>query len=90
MRSSAGVSIAKFNPDPKPALWRLVQTYVNSPRIMGKTLGLQPLTIILALMAGGHMAGIPGVFLSVPTAAVLRIAFLEFFDYRNSSVAPAA
>jgi predicted PurR-regulated permease PerM len=71
-------------------MWRLVQSYVNAPRIMGKTLGLQPLTIILALMAGGQVAGILGVYLSVPTAAVLRIVFLEYFSYRNSSAAPAA
>jgi predicted PurR-regulated permease PerM len=57
---------------------------------MGKTLGLQPLTIILALTAGGQVAGILGVYLSVPTAAVLRIVFLEYFSYRNSSAAPAA
>jgi predicted PurR-regulated permease PerM len=71
-------------------VWQLVQNYVNSPRIMGKTLGLQPLTIILALMVGGQMAGIPGVYLSVPTAAVLRIVFLKYFSYGNSSAAPAA
>jgi predicted PurR-regulated permease PerM len=71
-------------------MWRLVQSYVNAPRIMGKTLGLQPLTIILALMTGGQVAGILGVYLSVPTAAVLRIVFLEYFSYRNSSAAPAA
>jgi predicted PurR-regulated permease PerM len=57
--------------------WRLVQNYVNSPRIMGNSLQLQPLTVLFALMVGGKIGGIAGVFLSVPIAAVLRIVWLE-------------
>jgi predicted PurR-regulated permease PerM len=42
-------------------VWRLVQNYVNSPRIMGNNLELQPLTVIFALMVGGQVGGIAGV-----------------------------
>jgi predicted PurR-regulated permease PerM len=66
--------------------WRLVQDYVNSPRIMGKNLELQPLTVVFALMAGGQVGGIAGVYLAVPTVAVLRIVWLECFSRRNSSI----
>ena len=69
--------------------WRLVQDYVNSPRIMGNTLELQPLTVVFALMVGGQVGGIAGVYLSVPVAAVLRIVWLECLSNRNSSTAPA-
>jgi predicted PurR-regulated permease PerM len=68
-------------------VWRLVQDYVNSPRIMGKNLELQPLTVIFALMVGGQLGGIAGVYLSVPAVAVLRIVWLECFSARNSSTA---
>lgn len=68
-------------------LWRLVQNYVNSPRIMGDSLELQPLTVVFALMVGGQVGGIAGVYLSVPTVAVLRIVWLECFSMRNSSTA---
>jgi predicted PurR-regulated permease PerM len=64
--------------------WRLVQDYVNSPRIMGNSLGLHPLTVVLALMVGGQVGGIAGVYLSVPTVAVLRIVWLEYVSARNS------
>ena len=63
--------------------WRLVQDYVNSPRIMGNNLDLQPLTVVFALMVGGQVGGIAGVFLSVPTVAVLRIVWLECFSTGN-------
>jgi predicted PurR-regulated permease PerM len=67
--------------------WRLVQDYVASPRIMGKNLELRPLTVMFALMAGAQVGGIAGVFLSVPTVAVLRIVWLECFSAQNSSTA---
>lgn len=66
-------------------VWRLVQNYVNSPRIMGDSLELQPLTVVFALMVGAQVGGIAGVYLSVPTVAVLRIVWLECFSSRNSS-----
>ena len=64
---------------------RLVQNYVNSPRIMGENLELQPLSVMFALMVGGQVGGIAGVFLSVPTVAGLRIVWLECRTARNSA-----
>jgi predicted PurR-regulated permease PerM len=65
-------------------LWRILQGYVFSPRIMGDTLGLQPLTVLFALMVGGQVGGIAGLYLSVPAVAVLRIVWIEYFSTRNS------
>jgi len=67
-------------------VWRLLQDYVNSPRIMGNNLELQPLTVVFALMVGGQVGGIAGLYLSVPTVAILRIVWLECF----STVTPNA
>ena len=66
-------------------LWRVVQDYVNSPRIMGDSLKLQPLTVVFALMVGGQLGGIAGLYLSVPAVAVLRIVWLESLSTRNSA-----
>ena len=46
---------------------------VISPRILGNSMGLHPLTIIVALLAGGHLFGIAGMLLAVPLVAVARI-----------------
>lgn len=62
-------------------LWRLVQDYANSPRIMGDRLELQPLTVIFALMVGGQVGGIAGLYLSVPAVAVLRIIWQEYLSW---------
>ena len=66
-------------------LWRLAQDYVISPRIMGDNLQLHPLTVLFALMVGGQVAGIAGLYLSVPAVAVLRIVWLGCVPVRSSS-----
>jgi len=63
-------------------VWRVVQDYVNAPRIMGRDLAIQPLTVIFALSVGGAVAGIPGMYFSVPALAVLRIVWLRCFLVR--------
>jgi predicted PurR-regulated permease PerM len=68
-------------------IWRLVQDHVNSPRIMGDNLELQPLTVVFALMVGGQLGGIAGLYLSVPALAVLRIVWLECFPSEDFSTA---
>lgn len=56
-------------------LWRLVQDYVVSPRVMGKSMELHPLAAIFGVMAGGEIAGVLGVYLSIPVMAGLRIVW---------------
>ncbi len=43
------------------------------PRIMGKGLGLSPLLIFFSLLFWGWLWGIPGMILSVPLTAVIKI-----------------
>ena len=62
-------------------IWRLVQDYVSSPRIMGKSMELHPLAAIFGVMAGGEVAGILGIYLSIPVMASLRIVFRRWRLY---------
>jgi predicted PurR-regulated permease PerM len=62
-------------------VWRIVQDYVNSPRIMGQSVELHPLAAIFGVMAGGEIAGILGIFLSIPVMASLRIVFRRWRLY---------
>jgi predicted PurR-regulated permease PerM len=48
------------------------------PRIYGVTLGLQPLVVLLAVLVGGELLGIPGILLALPAAAAGKV-FLDFF-----------
>jgi predicted PurR-regulated permease PerM len=61
--------------------WRLVQDYVISPRIMGKSMELHPLAAIFGVLAGGEIAGVLGIYLSIPIMASLRIVWKRWRLY---------
>jgi len=61
--------------------WRMIQDYVSSPRIMGESMELHPLAAIFGVMAGGEVAGILGIYLSIPVMASLRIVFRRWRLY---------
>jgi predicted PurR-regulated permease PerM len=57
-----------------------------TPRILGGQLGLRPLWIIVALMAGAELFSFLGVLLAVPTTAVLKVLVHHtLLRYRASS-----
>ena len=51
---------------------------VLMPRIVGEQVGLHPLLILFAMMAGFQLFGLIGIVIAVPTAASLRIAILRW------------
>jgi predicted PurR-regulated permease PerM len=62
-------------------VWRLLQDYVSSPQIMGESMELHPLAAIFGVMAGAEVAGILGIYLSIPVMASLRIVFRRWTLY---------
>lgn len=51
-----------------------LENSIISPKILGHNLGLHPLTIIFALLAGGELFGFAGLLLGVPLAAVIKVS----------------
>jgi predicted PurR-regulated permease PerM len=65
---------------------QLLDGVLITPQIMGGKLGLSPLWIIVALMAGAELFGFLGVLLAVPTMAVLKVLVHHSLEhYRKSS-----
>lgn len=50
-----------------------LEDYVLNPLIQGKATELHPVVIMLAVLAGGSLAGLYGMLLAVPVAACVRI-----------------
>lgn len=57
--------------------FRLAQDYVFSPYLMGRGAQLSPLLVLFGVFAGDQIAGVVGMFLSVPAMAILRIMFVR-------------
>lgn len=55
---------------------------VLEPKIMGKSMGLHPVMILLSLAFWGYIWGVPGMFLSVPIMATMKIVF-ESFEFTS-------
>jgi predicted PurR-regulated permease PerM len=55
----------------------LIEGYVLVPRILGNRLGLHPLVVFFALLAGGAALGMLGLLIALPLTATLVILFKE-------------
>jgi predicted PurR-regulated permease PerM len=67
-------------------VFRLFQDYVLSPYLMGQGVELHPLLVLFGVLAGEKIAGIPGMFFSVPVIAALRVIFLRVQAARRTVI----
>ena len=87
-----GVILA-FSQSPTLGLWVLIayvviqqlENHILVPIVLGKTTGLNPVVVIVALLIGVKLAGVIGMVLAVPVAAVL----VEIIDEMVKKSAPA-
>ncbi|MEA9564596.1 MULTISPECIES: AI-2E family transporter [Xanthomonas] len=52
---------------------QLLESYLLTPRIVGDKIGLHPVAVIFAVMAGGQLFGFLGMLLALPVAAVANV-----------------
>lgn len=64
-----------------------IEGNVLLPRVMGRSLDLHPLAVLLAVIAGGSLAGILGMLLAAPTLATLRV-LIEYLYRRLTDQEP--
>lgn len=63
---------------------RIIHDYITYPRIIRGGIHLHPVLIILSVLAGEQIAGIPGVFLAIPVVALITVAYKHFLDHQGS------
>jgi predicted PurR-regulated permease PerM len=66
------------------AIYRLFQDYVLSPALMGAGVQLHPMLVLFGVLAGEQLAGIPGMFFSVPVMAALRLIYVRLRARRSA------
>jgi predicted PurR-regulated permease PerM len=53
---------------------QVAESVVLTPRLVGERIGLNPLAVIFALLAFGHLFGFIGVLIALPVSALLLVA----------------
>ncbi len=90
-----GMALAQFPPDwwsvAKVAavflFGQAMEGNVLSPKLVGDRVGLHPVWIMFALLAGGSLFGFVGILIAVPTAAVIGVVVRHLLGrYRESGI----
>lgn len=64
---------------------QLLVDAVLMPRVTRDTVGLSPLTVFVAVLAGTTLVGAPGALLAIPVAAVVQIAIVDYSSVRRGN-----
>ena len=92
---SLGMALAQFPPDwisvGKVALvfliGHLLESNFLSPKLVGDRVGLHPVWIMFALLAGGSLFGFVGVLVAVPVAAIIGVIVRHLLErYHESAI----
>jgi predicted PurR-regulated permease PerM len=60
-----------------------IENHVLVPKVMERQVGVSAVTVIVALLIGGNLLGIPGAILAVPTVAILQVLVTEWMGTRE-------
>lgn len=68
------------------AIGQVVEGNYLTPKLVGNSIGLHPLWVIFALMAGGMLLGIVGMIIAIPVAAIIAVLIRHANEiYKDSS-----
>jgi predicted PurR-regulated permease PerM len=66
---------------------QLLEGYVLVPKLVGDKIGLHPVAVIFAVLAGGELFGFLGVLLALPAASVIMVLLRYLVErYRQSEL----
>ena len=65
-------------------IYQQVESNFLQPIVYSKAVQLNGLVILIALLVGGQLLGIPGALLAIPVAEIIRIVVTELLAYRRT------
>lgn len=60
-----------------------IDANIINPRILGNSLNVSPILVIFSTTLGGAYFGVPGMFLGVPVASLIKVFVLDFIKEKN-------
>ncbi|MDX6671555.1 MAG: hypothetical protein QOI91_1918 [Solirubrobacteraceae bacterium] len=63
--------------------YQQIENTVIQTRIQSRAVNVQPFVVLVAVLFGSTLFGIPGALLAIPAAASFQIALFEYWEYRR-------
>jgi len=60
---------------------QFIDNYLFQPLIYSKSVKAHPLEIFIIILIGGHIEGIVGMLVAIPSYIVIRVIAVEFFSH---------
>ena len=64
-------------------VYQQIENTVIQPRIQSRTVNVQPIVVLIAVLFGSTLFGILGALLAIPAAATIQISAREYRSYRR-------
>ena len=80
---TAGIVVAVFF-----VVYQQLENHLLQPLIFARTVQLNPLAVLLAILIGVELAGILGALLAIPVAGIIQIIARDVWDTRNGRLKP--
>ena len=62
-----------------------IEGYVLQPFLLGDKIGLPPVAVVFAILAGAQLAGFLGMLIALPVAAIIVVLLRHLRDYYQKS-----
>ena len=66
--------------------YQQLENHVLQPLILSRTVKLNPLTVIVAILVGVELAGILGALLAIPFAGIIQVIVRDLWDHRRGGL----
>jgi len=63
-------------------VYQQLENHLLQPLILSRTVKLNPLTVLIAILLAVELAGILGAFLAIPVAGMIQVVARDWWDHR--------
>jgi predicted PurR-regulated permease PerM len=67
-------------------LYQQLENHLLQPLILSRTVKVNPLTVLIAILIGVELTGILGALLAIPVAGVIQIIVRDIWDNRRGQL----
>ena len=66
-------------------VYQQLENHLLQPLIFARTVKLNPLAVLVAILVGVELAGILGALLAIPVAGIIQVVLRDVWDHRRGT-----